>query len=483
MLAIENVKVGFVPSFRHDYSDWCQRMRDDSLSAFAQVKGLEVIVPQPAPEGQSLSAEQGFTATGAVNTLDEADVIAEYFSRQKVDAIILCPLDFGDERSASKIAEKLGVPVLLFAIKEPPVPDTPSMERVSDSYCGNLSIASGFYRRKIPFHYAGLFFPDEVEFQAEVQDFVRAVSVVKGLKGARIGQIGLRPVTFETVGFNEIAMIQKFGQNLVPVNPDEIVIAATALADDDAAVQAKLADFRSDFATITVHDDFFLNASKLEIALTDFWKSNKLSGLAMTCWYSFQNMMGVSVCSIFGRLTGQGMLTACETDVVGALAMIVNYRAALGETVPHFVDWTIQHRDDPNQLLAWHCGNAPTCLARDPAKIALRSRLDMKGDNPMPNDVQAGLAQFQLKPGKVTFCRLVEYDGEWKMLITNGDVVPSEEILSGTWSWVKVRDHAYLYRTLIEEGFIHHVSMIHGDQTKALALACKFLDVETVIVE
>ena len=68
------------------------------------------------------------------------------------------------------------------------------------------------------------------------------------------------------------------------------------------------------------------------------------------------------MCALYGRLTGQGMLTACETDILGALSMLVSYSASLGEMVPHFIDWTIQHRDDPNCFLAWHCGNAPMCL-------------------------------------------------------------------------------------------------------------------------
>jgi L-fucose isomerase-like protein len=179
-----------------------------------------------------------------------------------------------------------------------------------------------------------------------------------------------------------------------------------------------------------------------------------------------------------------GMLTACEVDVVGALAMLVNYRAALGKIPPHFVDWTIQHREDPNQLLAWHCGNAPTALANQPDKTALRSRLDMTGELPIPEeDRMAGLAQFQLRAGRVTLCRLAEYDDEWKMLITTGEIVPSDEDLAGTWSWVAVKDHARLYRTLIEEGFIHHASMIHGDQTNALLQACKFLNIKPVVVD
>ena len=233
-----------------------------------------------------------------------------------------------------------------------------------------------------------------------------------------------------------------------------------------------------------VSDVYMRNAAKLELALTEFWTRNRLSGMAMQCWPSVQRLIGISVCSLYGRLTGKHMLTACETDVLGALAMLVNYQAALGETVPHFIDWTIQHRENPNWLLAWHCGNAPICLARDRAKTALRSRSDMKGDLPVDeHDRSAGLAQFQLKPGKVTFCRLAEYDDQWKMLIAAGEIIPSEEELAGTWSWVQVKDHEKLYRTLVEEGFVHHASMIHGDQTKALLEACKFLNIKPVVVD
>ena len=104
---MSSVKIGFVPSYRFRYSEWCQKMRDDSLATFAQVDGMDVVVPQDAPDGATLDAAQGWTPHGMVHSLDEAEVVAEYFSTHEVDGVILCPLDFGDERSAAKIAEKL----------------------------------------------------------------------------------------------------------------------------------------------------------------------------------------------------------------------------------------------------------------------------------------------------------------------------------------------------------------------------------------
>jgi len=478
------VKIGFVPSYRFGEMNWCAQMRADSLATFAKVQGMQVVVPQPSPDGVSVDALNGLTPNGMVATLEQGDAVAEYFQRQGVDGLILCPLDFGDERSAVKVAERLGVPVLLYATKEPPAPRNAALSRSSDSYCGNLSMASGLYRRKIPFQFAGLFFPSEPELQQAVQDFVRAVAVVKGLRGARIGQVGLRPQAFETVAYDEVAMIRKFGQNVIHAELSEISDRAQRYADDDPGVRAVLAEIQGGAPVITVGGAHLLRAAKFELALSDFFQANRLSAMAVQCWPAILRLMKISVCALYGRLTGKGMLTACETDVLGALSMLVNYRAALDAVVPHFVDWTIQHRDDPNRLLAWHCGNAPVALANDPGAVALRSRKNMTGELPVPEeDEQAGLYQFQLKPGPVTFCRLVEYDDQWKMLITGGEIVPSDETLAGTWSWVAVRDHARLYRTLVEEGFIHHASMIHGDQREALKQACKFLSIQPVVVD
>ena len=201
--------------------------------------------------------------------------------------------------------------------------------------------------------------------------------------------------------------------------------------------------------------------------------------MAIQCW---PQRSGIALCAVMGRLSDRGMFAACETDVLGAVSMLISHRAALGATVPHLIDWTIQHRDDPNRLLAWHCGNAPPSLAADAKATAIRHRNDMKGELPVgKSDSNTGLFQFQLRPGPVTMCRLAECDGHWKMLITAGQIVPSDEVLCGTWSWVQVRDHAAMYRTLVENGFIHHASLIHGDQVETLKLACKFLDIEPVL--
>jgi len=483
------VKIGFVPSYR-DFGprvipEWCVKMREDALISFNKIKGLKIVAPTSSPnEPRAIDAKQGYSPYGSICNLDQAEAIATFFAQEQVDGIIIGALDFGDERSAGKIAEMLNVPVLLYATREPEVPEHPSLARVSDSYCGTLSIASALYRRGLKFHYAGIFYAEEEEFINQVDQFIKAVSVVKALKRARIGQIGVRPATFETVGYSETSMIKKFGQNVIYSDLSDIVAKAKALKNEDEKVKSKVDEIRHEVAEVTISDEWFFKAAKMELTIADFFIQNRLSAVGIQCWPAIQKLWGFSTCALFGRLTGQGMLTACETDILGSLSMLVSFSAAKYETVPHFIDWTIQHRENENRFLAWHCGNAPVCLAANSKKTALRSRVDMRGVLPADlGDSQAGLYQFQLKPGQVTICRLAEYDGQWKMLIAPGHIIPSDDELAGTWSWVEVKDHLKLYRILVEEGFIHHASMIHSDQQKSLELACKFLDIRPVIVD
>jgi len=68
------------------------------------------------------------------------------------------------------------------------------------------------------------------------------------------------------------------------------------------------------------------------------------------------------------------------------------------------------------------------------------------------------------------------------MLIAKGKAVRAQQKLRGSWSWVEVPDLDKLYRTLVEEGFVHHASLIHGDYANAIREACKYLGIEVVEV-
>ena len=93
-----------------------------------------------------------------------------------------------------------------------------------------------------------------------------------------------------------------------------------------------------------------------------------------------------------------------------------------------------------------------------------------------------GTGEFQLKPGKVIISRIIENNGEYKMLLTKGEVIESKDALRGSWGWVRVENLNRLYNTIALEGFIHHYCMTYDQSMDSIIDFCKFVDIKTVRV-
>jgi len=466
---MEKIKIGFVPAHRVPFGEnWAVEMRKRTLKALFTIESVEVIVP-----------DENLTQNGLVRDDNDAEKVVQLFKKHDIDGIIIGTMTFGDEISAVTIATSFPeCPVLLFGTKEGPF--TESGARRSDSFCGTLSISSGLYRRKIPFSFAGICFPEEPTFLESVVNFVRTCAIVNGFLNARIGLVGPRPERFETCTFNETAIIEQFKQRVVHLSLTDLLHAVKTLRDNDPEVQRVVQEIKEQADTSAITEESIKKIAKLEHALKQFAEEKKLSGMGVQCWTAMQEVYGISPCMAMGRLTDQGVMMSCEVDIYGALTMLVQYLAALKTTPPHFIDWTIQHQEQKNVFLAWHCGNAPPSLIREGCQVTARYH-SILGDILGPERSE-GTGEFQLKSGRVTICRLVEYDGKFKMLITKGEIKESTQKLRGSWSWVEVPDLALLYRVLVKEGFIHHASLIYGDYTKAIIDFCDFLGIDAIVV-
>ncbi|MFQ6066774.1 MAG: L-fucose/L-arabinose isomerase family protein [bacterium] len=467
----EKTRIGFVPAHRVPFSeDWAVDMRHRVLKAFEPVCkdfDIEVVVPDIA-----------LTKNGLVRDDKDTEKVVRLFKDRDVAGIIIGTMTFGDEISAITVAERMpGVPVLLFGTKEGAF--TQDGNRRSDSFCGTLSISSGLYRRAIPFSFLGICFPEEEVFSKGIRHFVRTCVAVKGFIGARIGLVGPRPERFETCAVNESPMIEQFGQRVIPISLVDIFNRSDEVEDEKGIIRI-IDKIKESADCKLIKEETLQRAARLEIVLKEFAQEKDLQALGVQCWTAVQEIYGISPCLTMGRLTEAGIMTSCEVDIHGALTMLVQYLASLKATIPHFIDWTIQHQREKDVFLAWHCGNAPMGLKARNSQIYLKSH-SILGDMLGPEKCE-GTAEFQLREGKVTLNRIVEYDGEFKMLITKGEIIPNKDKLRGSWSWVKVSDLENLYRTLVEEGFLHHASMIHGDISNSLVEFCRFTGMEAIIV-
>ena len=466
---MRKVRIGFVPLHRPPRDeDWAVHLKNRFVKVAADSELIDLVYP-----------DEDLTKWGLVSSDEDADKVIELFKKNDVDGIILGTMTFGDEIAGFKIAEEFrNIPLMVFGTKEPE--PLPGGFRKSDSFCGTLSLTSGLFRRKIPFIFGGIIFPEEDNFKKTLEDFARTCMIVRRFVGARIGLIGSKPERFEPVVFNEAAMVYRFKHRVLHESLLKIIEEARKIKESDEDLIKILEEIKSTADVSEVPEEALVKMARLEVVLRRLIREKKLSAVAVRCWLEIEQYYGISPCFILGRLTESGMLASCEADVYGALTMLIQYSAALESTPPHFIDWTIKHPEHPDIFLAWHCGNAPPILVHPKSKVRIREHNILYRF--VGVEKSYGTGEFRLKPGVVTICRLIERDGEFKMLITKGEVLDMEMNYRGSGGWVRVRNLNELYETLVKEGFVHHASMIYGDYVKPIEQACYLLGIKVVKV-
>ncbi len=466
---MEKIRIGFIPLHRYPFDeDWAKELKARFIGAINSKFGeiVELIYPR-----------ENDTKIGLVTDDADAEKAVSLFREKGVNGLLFVALTFGDELAGAKVAEEFkGYPIIIFATKEPPV--LPGGFRRSDSFCGTLSLASALYRRKIPFLFGGIVFPEDEEFLRSMDTFLRVVSIYRMFVGARIGLIGPRPERFETVTFNEAAMAEKYRQRVIHITLLEVIEEARRLPDEDPEVRTIMEEVSRYAETSEISREALAKMAKLEVVLRRTVKEKNLISLGFRCWTEIQRYYGVSPCHVLARLSQSGIMSSCEVDIYGALSMLIQYAASLESTVPFFIDWTIRHPTKPNVFLAWHCGNMPPS--------ACSGRCNLLYHSIMYRDVgiecAQGTLEGKLKPGIVTITRLVEYDGEFKLFVTKGKAIEEEGPFRGSWVWVEVGDLDKVYRTLIEEGFVHHASMIYGDLVEPIVNFAKIMGIKTTVI-
>jgi len=462
---VKKVKIGFIPSHREPFGEeWAKEMRGRCLAEMKKVPGLEVVVPA-----------QSATKNGLVRNLADARKTLDLFKRNEVAGVIVGGMTFGHETSAVGVTiagMPKGTPVLQFATKGTVAKDG---TRPSDSWCGQFMITSALKRREIAFEHIPTCLPEEPVFHQWVSRFTRACAATQAFRGARIGQLGARPEEFESVWWDEASLQRDFNQTVVPIDLADIFMRLDNTPADDAEVK-KAAKEISAGATIPDEAKQYVSTlARLEVAIKRLAEEKELNAMAVNCWTQVQMRYGICACSVLGRLTDAGYLCACEVDVYGACSMLAASAAGLGETPPHFIDWTELHPEKENVWLAWHCGNAPPSLCQQGCEMCINQHMIL------PVRPSWGTREFKLKTGPVTCCRLVEYDGWFTMFIGNGEIVDMPPHTRGSYGWVKVADAMDWEQKMVEHGIIHHGVLIHDPAVAdALETFCKFNGIEVV---
>jgi L-fucose isomerase-like protein len=398
------------------------------------------------------------TKYGLVESLEDAKKCAKLFKskEENIDGIIVSLPNFGDEVgtvTALSLA-KLDVPVLVQACDD----DYRVMDLAHrrDSFCGKLSVCNNLYQYNIKYTDTTVHTCDikSEAFTADILRFEKICRVVRGLKGARIAQIGTRPAPFKTVRYSE-KLLEDSGITVVPVDLSEIIAAAKAMETDDA-VRAKVEEIKA-YGNIPgcIKEENIVRSAKMALTVENWMRENECSAGAMQCWSSIQENYGCAACLPMSMLGEIGMPMACETDITGAVTMYALYLASGNPS--GYLDWNNNYGEDRDKCVCIHCSNYPKSFMGEQPEI---SNLDILGAS-LGYDKCFGALKGQVAPGAMTYAKVSTDDknGKIKVYVGEGEFTADPIETIGGPAICHVPNLQNLMKYMCTNGFEHHVAM------------------------
>jgi L-fucose isomerase-like protein len=402
------------------------------------------------------------TNVGAIESLAEARLCADVFRqhRDEIDGVLVTLPNFGDERAIANALRYAGlnVPVLIHAFPD----DAAKMDiaRRRDSFCGKMSACNNLRQYGIPYTLTSLHTmdPESPAFMRDLQNFAALCRVVRGMRTARLGMMGARPEAFKTVRFSE-KLLDRAGISVETLDLSEVFGRIERLTDEEARVQAKLGEIRGYVNTQQVPESSLLRMAKFGVVLDGWMDDNLLDATAIQCWTSMEEYFGVVPCTLMSMSSNRLNPSACETDIVGALAMLALQLASGRPSA--LVDWNNNYGDDPDKGVVFHCSNLPKDVFVEDIPVMTYQEI-IAGSVGIENTY--GTIYGRVRQSPFTYLRISTDDFAGGMVAYTGEGVFTDDPIQtfGGYGVVQVPRFQELLAYICEQGYEHHVTINHA---------------------
>ena len=399
---------------------------------------------------------------GSMETVEDGKKCAALFRahREEIDGIIVSLPNFGFEVGIINAISRaeLGVPVLVQACDDDN--DKVDLDHRRDAFCGKISVCNNLYQCDIPFtdttlHTYSIHSPLLMQ---DINKFAAICRVVRKLTHARIGQIGTRPLGFNTCRYSE-KLLQATGITVVPVDMSEIIFNARKIDDQCSALRQKM-EAISDYAHVPeAYREKLALQAKFGLAVEQWIEANEVDAAAIQCWDSLEQNYGCAACVTMSMLGEKLIPCACETDVAGAVSM---YALSLAAGRPSALsDWNNNFADDRNKCVCTHCGNFPKSFAGGDLKLG---PLGVLGRT-LGKVNTFGAVYAKCTEGDFTFFRISTDDtlGCIKSYLGKGRLTNDPYGMDGCIAVTQVDNLQKLMKYICKNGFEHHVAMVRTD--------------------
>ncbi len=408
---------------------------------------------------KAIITPEGDTNNGAIESLTEARLCAELFRqhRDEIDGVLVTLPNFGDERAIANTLRfaDLNVPVLIHAFPD----DATKMDIKNrrDSFCGKMSACNNLRQYNIPYSITSnhTMDPTSAAFMADLQKFAGVCRVVRGMRTARVGMMGARPKEFKTVRFSE-KLLDQAGISVETLDLSEVYGQIERLKDDEASVQAKLKDIQNYVRTKNVPQLSLNRMAKFGVVLDRWMDENQLDASAIQCWTSMEEYFGVVPCTLMSMSSNKLNPSACETDIVGTLAMLA-LQLASGKPSA-LVDWNNNYGEDPDKGVVFHCSNLPKDVFID--EIPVMDYQEIIAGT-VGKDNTWGTIYGKIKKNPFTYLRISTDDFAGKIVAYTGEGEFTDDPIDtfGGYGVVHVPRFQELLAYICDNGYEHHVTI------------------------
>jgi L-fucose isomerase-like protein len=385
--------------------------------------------PQAAADLAGLLERSGCEVVhlGSIGTADAAVSAGLRAAEAHVDALALAPASWYEDYLVLDLLEECSVPVLFWSL--------PGME--TGALCGTQQVTC--YLQQLAKPFATVFGAIEPgERLTRALRFLRAASLRRQLRRARIGLAGLRTRGMTEVAVSEIALKKVLGPRLVPVDMLDLVRSAKEAAQTETLPVWNRV--KQAAGSVQVQDTAGQASTGYYIAIRELFEREGLSAFAFGCYPDY---MGCA-CLAASLLADEGAPVGCEGDANGAVAMYM-LQVLTGQPT-HNTDWLDPLPD--GSVVFTHCGSGSYSLAERRADITLAPvRLTNTGV----------CSLFPARPGPVTLVNLLPRGDGYQMAVMEGEALHTEMVFPG--NPLRVQFHRpveAIIDWIHDEGIGHH---------------------------
>ena len=392
---------------------------------------------------------------------EDCERVVEYFRAEHINALFIINCNFGEESCAGRVAAALHVPTLLWGPRDH---DFSNLVRYTDTQCGLFSVSKQLRRNNVKFSYIENCDIHSPAFDEGLRCFFRVACMVNNFRNMRILQVGARVKPFKCVMYNELALCEQFGIDIVSLNLADAVNRMTAIREKQSKrLQSELALLQRIYDCAGCDDETLIRMLCVKLYFEEISKQYNSNIITTECWTGINVGWGVNPCLAMSLLADEGIYVACEWDVHMAITNTILLAASRGTRQPLQGEFTCRHPENENGELLWHCGPFPaSCCAK----------------NQKPK-LYGGKPCFRAEDGTYTLARFQTDRDKYYLLCGKFHTCTGPET-SGTYLWAEFDNLPKLERKLIEGPYIHHATEIFGDYTKELR---EFADYTGIILD